>query len=56
MHGLLGKIMDDMVQKEQKIPAATSEEPGAKNRVSVAKAGYCTCPLHKIHQRVRQAA
>ena len=36
VHVQLGQVMDNKIQKDQKLPTATSEELGAKQRIAVA--------------------
>ena len=44
VHAQLGQILDPKDTKKPKHPAATFEEPGVKNRVLGAKAGYWHAP------------
>ena len=39
MHAQFGQTIDNKIQKDQKIPTATSEGPRARG-------GYCAYPLH----------
>ena len=45
MHAQLGLIQSEKIQKDQKTQLSLLES-WEQNRVSEAKARYCTCPVH----------
>ena len=49
MHAQLGQVMDNKIQKDQKLPTATSEELGAKQGIALA-------PSTQEHQSAGQTA
>ena len=51
----LGQILDNEIQKDQKNPTATSEEPEANNRVLGEKQGTAHAPCTQHHQRGEQS-
>ena len=51
VHAQLGKILDPKDTRRPKHPTATFEEPGVKNRVLGAEAGYWHAPCTEHHLR-----